>query len=110
LSERDEQGDISCDSDGKVEPDSALRDFERVPVKENWESFVAREVTPFMPEAWVDQTYTDENDGKVGRVGYEINFNRHFYKYVAPRPLNVIDQELKQLEREIAGLLREVAG
>jgi type I restriction enzyme M protein len=52
--------------------------------------YVAREVTPFMAEAWVDQTYADEKDGKVGRVGYEINFNRHFYKYVAPRPITAI--------------------
>ena len=109
MSERDEKADICRDSDNKSEPDGELRDCELVPLKENWESYFAREVTPFVPEAWVDQTYQDEQDKKVGRVGYEINFNRYFYKYIAPRPLNVIDQELKGLEAEIAGLLKEVA-
>ena len=67
-----------------------------------------REVLPFVPDAWVDESYTDAADGGVGRVGYEINFNRCFYKYVPPRPLEEIDAELKALESEIAGLLQEV--
>lgn len=110
MSFRDEEADICRDGDGKAEPDSELRDFELVPLKEDWESYMAREVTPFAPDAWVDQAYRDEKDGKVGRVGYEVNFNRYFYKYVAPRSLNLIDKELKQLETEITGLLNEVAG
>ncbi len=71
---------------------------------------MAREVTPFVPDAWVDESYRDARDGEVGRVGYEINFNRYFYKYVPPRPLEEIDAEMKALEAEIAGLLKEVAG
>jgi type I restriction enzyme M protein len=66
-------------------------------------------VTPFGPEAGVDESYRDESDREIGRVGYEINFNRYFYKYVPPRPLAEIDEELKTLEAEIAGLLKEVA-
>jgi type I restriction enzyme M protein len=50
----------------------------------------------------------DARDGGVGRVGYEINFNRYFYRYVPPRPLEEIDAELRQLEAEIADLLVEV--
>ncbi len=110
LSERDEQADICRASDGAPEPDSELRDFELVPLSEPWESYVAREVTPFVPDSWVDKTYIDEQDHNVGRVGYEINFNRYFYKYAPPRPLTEIDQELKLLEGEIAALLAEVAG
>jgi len=53
---------------------------------------------------------TDPRDGEVGRVGYEINFNRYFYQYIPPRPLEEIDAEMKALEAEIAGLLKEVAG
>jgi type I restriction enzyme M protein len=75
---------------------------------EDWREYVAREVTPFVPDAWVDESYCDDRDGQVGRVGYEINFNRYFYRYVPPRPLEEIDEELKQLEVEIAGLLQEV--
>ncbi|WP_022727548.1 type I restriction-modification system subunit M [Fodinicurvata sediminis] len=109
LSERDEDADICTDKDGNPEPDSELRDYELVPLSEDWRDYVAREVTPFVPDAWVDESYCDARDGKVGRVGYEINFNRYFYKYVPPRPLEEIDAEMKQLEAEIAGLLKEVA-
>src|SRR5208337_4804722 len=109
FSERDEEADICLDGDGRPEPDTELRDFELVPLKEDWSDYVAREVTPFVSDAWVDQTYRDDRDGEIGRVGYEINFNRYFYKYISPRPLAEIDAEMKQLETEIAGLLKEVA-
>jgi type I restriction enzyme M protein len=109
LSERDETADICRDAEGRPEPDTDLRDHELVPLKEEWGDYVAREVTPFVPDAWVDETYRDERDREVGRVGYEINFNRYFYKYVPPRPLAEIDEELKTLEAEIAGLLKVVA-
>lgn len=110
LSERDETAAICFDGDGKPEPDPELRDHELVPLKEDWKDYVAREVTPFVPEAWVDEAYRDDADKGVGRVGYEINFNRYFYHYVAPRPLAEIDAELKTLEADIANLLKEVAG
>ncbi len=110
LSERDETAAICRDCDGKPEPDPELRDYELVPLKEGWKAYVAREVTPFVPEAWVDETYRDDADKGVGRVGYEINFNRYFYRYVPPRPLAEIDAELTALEADIAGLLKEVAG
>ena len=61
-----------------------------------------------MPDAWVDTSYRDAQDGGTGRVGYEINFNRYFYRYVPPRPLAEIEAEMKALEVEIAGLLNEV--
>ena len=109
LSERDEDADICTDKKGKPEPDTDLRDHELVPLTEDWRDYMKREVLPFVPDAWVDESYTDSRDKQVGRVGYEINFNRHFFEYVPPRPLEVIDAELKALESEIAGLLREVA-
>ncbi|MGH2533420.1 MAG: type I restriction-modification system subunit M [Thermomicrobiales bacterium] len=108
LSERDDEADVCRDAKGQPEADSDLRDHELVPLTEDWREYVAREVTPFVPDAWVDESYRDERDGEVGRVGYEINFNRYFYKYVPPRPLEEIDEELRQLEVEIAGLLQEV--
>ena len=109
LSERDEDADICTDSKGKPEPDTDLRDHERVPLGEDWREYMKREVLPFVSDAWVDESYIDARDKQVGRVGYEINFNRYFYKYVPPRPLQDIDAELKALEAEIAGLLKEVA-
>ncbi len=110
LSERDETAAVCLDGDGRPEPDPELRDHELVPLKEDWKDYVAREVTPFVPDAWVDETHRDDADKGVGRVGYEINFNRYFYRYVAPRPLVEIDAELKTLETDIANLLKEVAG
>jgi type I restriction enzyme M protein len=108
LSERDEEAAICLDAKGNPEPDPELRDFELVPLSADWRDYVAREVTPFVPDAWVDESYRDDQDGEVGRVGYEINFNRYFYKYVPPRPLEEIDAELKTLEAEIAELLSAV--
>ena len=62
-----------------------------------------------MPDAWINTSVRDEQDGGVGRVGYEINFNRYFYTYKPPRPLEEIDGEIKALEAEILSMLREVA-
>lgn len=108
LSEKDETADI-CVKDGAPEADSDLRDHELVPLREDWKKYVEREVKPFVPDAWIDESYKDAADKKIGRVGYEINFNRYFYKYVPPRPVAEIDEELKALENEIAQLLKGVA-
>ena len=109
FGERDEEAEVCRDRKGQLEADSDLRDTELVPLDETWEAYVEREVKPFVPDAWVDESHKDASDGAVGRVGYEINFNRYFYEYVPPRPLEEIDAELKALEAEIAGLLKEVA-
>ena len=109
LSQRDENADICADRKGRSEADTKLRDHELVPLKEDWRDYFKREVLPFVPDAWVDESHTDAKDKQVGRVGYEINFNRYFYRYTPPRPLDEIDRELKALEAEIANLLNEVA-
>ncbi|MES9994004.1 MAG: class I SAM-dependent DNA methyltransferase [Candidatus Thiodiazotropha sp.] len=109
LSERDEDAEICTDKHGNPEPDTELRDHELVPLREDWREYMAREIKPFVPDAWVDEGYRDAHDGEVGRIGFEINFNKYFYKYVPTRPLDEVDAELKALEIEIAGLLDEVA-
>ncbi len=86
--------------DDGFEPDADLRDFENVPLKDDIDAYFEREVLPHVPDAWMDRS--------KDKVGYEINFNRHFYKYTPPRPLEEIDAELKQAEEEIMRLLREV--
>jgi len=110
LGERDEAAAICRATDGSPEPDPELRDTENVPLTEDVDTYFAREVTPHVPDAWINRAVVDEQDGGVGKVGYEINFNRYFYRYVPPRPLEEIEAEMKVLEREIIGLLREVAG
>jgi len=108
MSEKDESAEFCRNSDGTPEPDSDLRDHELVPLAEDYKVYVEREVMPFVPDAWVDTDYMDARDGKVGRVGYEINFNRYFYTYTPPRPVAEIDAEIQTLEHEIAQLLKEV--
>jgi type I restriction enzyme M protein len=109
LGVRDPDAPEVVDEDGNPVPDKELEDFESVPLGQAVDDYMAREVLPHVPAAWADPSYTDERDGEVGRVGYEINFNRYFHKYVPPRDLHEIDAELKAIETEIAALLNEVA-
>ena len=107
LGEHDEEAEI-CKNKGELEPNSDLRDYENVPLSESVEEYFQREVLPHVPKAWIDEGKTDDQDGEVGIVGYEIPFNRHFYEYVPPRPLEEIDAELDKVSAEIMELLREV--
>ena len=100
LGERDETAEICRDRDGNPEPDAELRDTESVPLKEGIAEYFQREVLPHVPDAWIDESKT--------KVGYEIPLNRHFYRYEPPRPLEVIEADIKTLEQEILGLLGEV--
>ena len=92
----------------EYEPDPALKDFENIPLKQDIVSYVLREVRPYVADAWIDRGALDEQDGGIGKVGYEINFNREFFQYQPPRPLTEIDAELEQVEKRIMELLREV--
>ena len=100
LAERDETADVCTDAKGNPEPDPDLRDYENVPLKEDVGEYMKREVLPHVPDAWVDESRT--------KIGYEINFNRYFYTYTPPRPLDEIETDLKRIEREIADMLAEV--
>jgi type I restriction enzyme M protein len=100
LGERDETAEICTDRNGQPEPDSDLRDTETVPLKESIEAYFKREVLPHVPDAWIDTTKT--------KIGYEIPLNRHFYRYEPPRPLEVIETDIKRLEEDILKMLKEV--
>ena len=80
--------------------DAQLRDFENIPLKENIDDYFRREVLPHLIDAWMDRT--------KDKVGYEISFNRYFFEYSPPRPLDKIDADLKKAENEILRLLNEV--
>ena len=120
LSERDESAEI-CRSSGKPEPDRPLRDTERVPlpdggdavdedgVPESVRAFFEREVRPHAPDAWIDLSQRDGLDGRVGVVGYEINFKRHFHRYRPPRPLEEIEADIREAQADIARMLEEMA-
>jgi type I restriction enzyme M protein len=102
---------VYAQSGGKTieyEPDPALRDYENIPRKEHIVDYFLREVRPYAAETWIDRETVDEQDGGIGKVGYEINFNREFFRYQPPRPLKVIDKELAVVEKRILDLLKEV--
>lgn len=107
LSERDPEADI-CMVKGQPEADASLRDNENVPLGESVYDYFEREVKPHVPDAWIDETKTDAQDGEVGVVGFEIPFNRHFYVFQPPRPLAEIDRDLKactdRIKQMIEGL------
>jgi len=123
LGERDPKAAICRDSKGRPEPDSELRDTENIPLPAGTalplpmafgpdmpnddlvaamrpaiDAYIAVEVLPHVPDAWVDYAKT--------KVGYEIPINRHFYVYKPPRPLDEIETDITSLEGEIAGLLK----
>ncbi len=123
FGERDQAAEICRDGEGRPEPDSDLRDTEKIPLppgttlplpmefgpakpndrlvevfREEIDAYIAREVLPHVPDAWVDY-------GKT-KVGYEIPINRHFHVYKPPRPLDEIEADIARLEEEISGLLK----
>ena len=127
LGERNQDAEICRDSKGHPEPDSELRDTENIPLppgtklplpmdfgpdkpndrlveafRDDIDAYIAREVLPHVPDAWVDYSKT--------KVGYEIPINPHFYVYKPPRPLDQIEADITKLEGEIAGLLKGLVG
>ena len=99
--QRDAEGKIIISTKGKTKgksmPNAELRDTENVPLSEDIESYFKREVLPHAPDAWIDHEKT--------KKGYEIPFNRHFYIFQPPRPLDVIDAELKQTTDRILTMI-----
>ena len=110
--QRNDDGEIITNTRGKKQPDSSLRDTERVPFTYNGntradagreatiQAYFDAEVKPYVPDAWIDEKKT--------KIGYEIPFTRFFYRYQPPRPLEEIDTELHQVTQEILALLNEV--
>ncbi|WP_258380631.1 type I restriction-modification system subunit M [Clavibacter michiganensis] len=102
LAERDETAPVIRNAAKRPEPDPTLRDAENVPWGEDVHAYFAREVRPFAPDAWMDETRTKE--------GCEISFTRHFYRYMPPRSLEEIDADLNNVLGRIRGRLQAVAG
>ena len=94
------EGEVVTTPRGKVEADASLRDTENVPLQEDVQAYLEREVLPWAPEAWVDDSKT--------KIGYEIPFTRAFYKYVPPRPLAEIDADVQAAIARVQALFAEV--
>ena len=84
----------------KKKADSALRDYENVPLSEDIEEYFTREVLPHVPDAWIDHSKT--------KVGYEVNFTKYFYQYKPLRNLADIRVDILKLEEETDGMIKEV--
>ena len=91
---------IQTDSKGSPKPDTSKRDYERIPLKDDIDKYFDREVSPHLPEAWMGRS--------KDKIGYEISFTKHFYKYKPLRSLEEITQDILKLEEETEGLLKEI--
>jgi len=93
-------GKIVKDSKGEAKPDSSLRDYEKVPLKDDIDKYFEKEVKPHVPDAWMERS--------KDKIGYEISFTKYFYKYKPLRPLEEITADILKLEKETEGLLEEI--
>lgn len=95
-----ENGKIQKDKLGNPKPDSSLRDYEKIPLKDDIDEYFKREVLPHVSDAWMDRN--------KDKIGYEISFNKYFYKYQPLRSLGDIKKDILALEKDTEGLLNEV--
>ena len=102
LSEKDETADICTDAKGNPEPDTDLRDTEQIPFKENITAYIEREVLPYAPDAWVDESKT--------KKGYEIPFTRHFYKHTELGNAEYTLRDIQSLGVKIQAAITELFG
>jgi len=114
---RDKKAEITTNEKGDVIPDADLRDSEFIPfsvigndVTAGIEKYFAAEVKPHWPDAWINTDVVDERDCQIGIVGAEINFNREFYVYEAPRSREAIKHDIEAMEKRFMDMLKGVAG
>ena len=96
----DSEGNPVYGKRGKVQIDKKKKDTENIPINQDVQEYIQREVLPYNPHAIIDTQKT--------KIGYEIPFTRYFYKYSPPRPPEEILVEIKQLESEISKLMKEL--
>lgn len=109
FSEQNYDAEVISDSKGNPEPDTSLRDVENVPIGQNVEKYLQREVVPYVPNAWINKKVVDHKDGEVGKIGYEIPFTRYFYEYKPPRDIADIQADIRASETELALLFKELS-
>ena len=95
-----EDGEVVTDKKGNVKPDSKKRDYERIPLSGDIESYFDKEVKPHLADAWMELS--------KNKVGYEINFTKYFYKYKPLRSLDDITADLLKLDQETEVLMKEL--
>lgn len=98
---KDDKGELVLKK-GKVQPDKSKRDTEIIPLEEDLDGFIEKNVLPYNKDAYLDRTQD--------KAGYEIPFTRIFYKFVPPSPSDEILKEIKDLEAEETQLMKELFG
>ncbi|GAA3758871.1 class I SAM-dependent DNA methyltransferase [Flavobacterium ginsengiterrae] len=98
--ERNTKGEVIKDKKGNPKADSSLRDTENIPLKMDFNDYMAKEVLPHVPDAWIDESKTN--------IGYEVNFTKYFYQYKPLRSLEEIRRDIMAIEQETDGLLKTV--
>jgi type I restriction enzyme M protein len=99
LSKHDENADYVKDNKRNKKPDPNLKDTEKIPLKKDIDEYFKEEVLKYYSDAWMDR--------KKDKVGYELNFTQYFYKYEPPRPLEEIEEDIKEITNEIQELLKD---
>jgi type I restriction enzyme M protein len=84
----------------EYETESDLRDTENVPIKESIYSYFLREVKPHVNESWINLDST--------KIGYEISFNKYFYRHKPLRAIEEVSTDILKLEEMSDGLIREI--
>ncbi|MDO5151167.1 MAG: class I SAM-dependent DNA methyltransferase [Oscillospiraceae bacterium] len=87
---------------GKPQPVKGASDNEIIPLSEDIDEYIKKNVLPYNPVAYLDRT--------KDKVGYEVPFTRLFYKFVAPAKSEDIFAEIKELEAEETALMKELFG
>jgi len=108
LGEKDPDAEIVRDSKGRPERDTELTEYEYVPLDKDVRDYFEEEVQPYQPNAWINEDMTDPQDSGLGKIGYEINFNRYFYEYEPPRPLEEIEEDIEEVEQQVVDMIQEV--
>lgn len=110
LGEQNDDAEICGDGNGNPEHDGDLRERERVPLGTDPREYFEEEVAPYLENAWINESkkYHDDEDGELGVVGYEINFDRYFYEPETRRTQAEIESEILEVSQQIESLLEEV--
>ncbi|QGA80874.1 type I restriction-modification system subunit M [Candidatus Nanohalobium constans] len=108
LGEKDQEAEIVTDGNGNPERDTDLTDYEYVPLGKDVREYFEEEVKPYQPHAWINEDMKDPQDDGLGKIGYEINFNRYFYEYEPPRDLGEIEEDIEEVENQIVNMIQKV--
>lgn len=108
IGERDEEAEICLNEEGNSEADNELKDYERVSWGIDINEYFKKEVKPYAPDAWIDESICDKKDGQIGAIGYDIPFTYYFYKLRSVRPTSIIKKEIENISLNLPKLFEKI--